>query len=58
MYSKLDPMDLAVIGGRNGDIGVGGLPLGGMMERKPEGLCKLTLTRWHLILLWLPRLGL
>ncbi|KAK4496856.1 hypothetical protein PRZ48_011305 [Zasmidium cellare] len=29
VYSKLDPMDLAVIGGRNGDIGVGGLPLGG-----------------------------
>lgn len=29
VYSKLDPMDLAVIGGRNGDIGVGGLTLGG-----------------------------
>ena len=29
VYAKLDPMKLAVIGGRNGDIGVGGLTLGG-----------------------------
>jgi hypothetical protein len=29
VYSKLDPMSLAVIGGRNGDIGTGGLTLGG-----------------------------
>lgn len=29
VYSKLDPMKLAVIGGRNGDIGTGGLTLGG-----------------------------
>ena len=31
VYSKLDPMKLAVIGGRNGDLGVGGLTLGGML---------------------------
>lgn len=29
VYAKLDPMKLAVVGGRNGDIGVGGLTLGG-----------------------------
>ncbi|CAK4034243.1 bifunctional solanapyrone synthase-like [Lecanosticta acicola] len=29
VYAKLDEMHLAVIGGRNGDIGVGGLTLGG-----------------------------
>ncbi len=29
VYSKLDALGLAVIGGRNGDIGVGGLTLGG-----------------------------
>jgi len=29
VYMKLDPLGLAVIGGRNGDIGVGGLTLGG-----------------------------
>jgi len=29
VYAKLDPLGLAVIGGRNGDIGVGGLTLGG-----------------------------
>lgn len=29
VYSKLDQMKLAVIGGRNGDIGTGGLTLGG-----------------------------
>lgn len=29
IYTKLDPLGLAVIGGRNGDIGAGGLTLGG-----------------------------
>lgn len=29
VYGKLDTLGLAVIGGRNGDIGVGGLTLGG-----------------------------
>jgi len=29
LYAYLDPRNLAVIGGRNGDIGVGGLTLGG-----------------------------
>ena len=32
VYTKLDPMKLAVIGGRNGDIGVGGLTLGGRLR--------------------------
>ena len=32
VYAKLDQMKLAVIGGRNGDIGVGGLTLGGTMS--------------------------
>lgn len=30
VYAYLDPLNLAVIGGRNGDIGVGGLTLGGI----------------------------
>ena len=29
VYTYLDPRGLAVIGGRNGEIGVGGLTLGG-----------------------------
>lgn len=29
VYAKLDPLGIAVVGGRNGDIGVGGLTLGG-----------------------------
>ena len=32
VYSYLDPQNLAVIGGRNGDIGVGGLTLGGQYK--------------------------
>lgn len=31
VYSKLDPMQLSVVGGRVADIGVGGLTLGGEM---------------------------
>lgn len=58
VYTKLDPMDLAVIGGRNGDIGVGGLTLGGMIEQTSDGVHELTITRWHLVLLWFPWLGL
>lgn len=38
VYSKLDPMNLAVIGGRNGDIGVGGLTLGGESRQSPTAL--------------------
>ncbi|EON68741.1 hypothetical protein W97_07999 [Coniosporium apollinis CBS 100218] len=29
VYAFLDPLDLSVVGGRNGDVGVGGLTLGG-----------------------------
>lgn len=38
VYAKLDPMKLAVIGGRNGDIGVGGLTLGGTLVHRLEHL--------------------
>jgi len=43
VYAKLDPLGLAVIGGRNGDIGVGGLTLGGTVSHthKPKR-CRLT----------------
>ena len=34
VYAKLDPVKLAVIGGRNGDIGVGGLTLGGKIRSR------------------------
>ena len=32
IYTKLNTLKLAVVGGRNGDIGVGGLTLGGMHD--------------------------
>jgi hypothetical protein len=38
VYSKLDPMKLAVIGGRNGDIGTGGLTLGGEASNTAESI--------------------
>lgn len=31
VYAKLDPLGVAVVGGRNGDLGVGGFTLGGQL---------------------------
>ena len=59
VYSKLDPQQLSVIGGRVADIGVGGLTLGGkkrrcdLMRSKPSDI-----SRWHIILFRPPWLGL
>ena len=38
VYSYLDPMNLAVVGGRAAQVGVGGLTLGGLLSHKQAPL--------------------